>query len=209
MVRQADYNHDDTWTLRKETNDPVWGRYSGILYRRIMSLIETHGNAAHSVLDIGCGAGKFGCDVLAANYHYTGVDESAVAIQLGKAHWPNRDLHHRDFAVGRADDGMAAAFGVVVSLNVLHCLSEPEHRHTLLANAKRCSVEGGLLVLTTMVGPLQRPHRAGRNPRVYFTPDFIIEELRQSGWNHILHYDLQEASDLNPVANLEVVCRNA
>ena len=218
MSQKPYYNHDATWLDRTAHRSPVWGHYSAVLYEHVLQILteEARGRAptkheSLKLLDAGCGAGKFSEFTLAAGYQYVGIDESSVAIALGKSHWPSLDLRCIDLAQPMQPASLSAdlldRFDVVTSLNVLHCLTEQRHRIQYLKNLKACAKSDGVLLLTTMCGPITGAFRPSREPRIYLDRQTIVNELAASGWPHVIWENALPADDLNPIPNLELMAR--
>ena len=218
MSQKPYYNHDATWLDRSAHRSPVWGHYSAVLYEHVLQVLSKHMETRTAafqeqpnLLDAGCGAGKFGDFAVAAGYQYVGIDESSVAVALGRAHWPSRDLRCLDLAQPIATANLHldlfGRFDIATSLNVLHCLTEENHRIQYLKNLKACVKSEGLLCLTTMYGPITRAFRPSREPRIYLDRDTIMGELATAGWPEVIWENTLREDDLNPIPNLEIIAR--
>jgi len=109
-----------------------------------------------SVLDIGCGNGRFACFLFEAGFdlRYTGVDANpgllgAADRQLPAALAASADLVLHDFlATDRPGDGLPEGpFELVVLMGVLHHVPGADWRLQLLQSAARRLAPSGLLVL--------------------------------------------------------------
>lgn len=198
------YNHDHIWAKRSDGN-PVWGSYSVILYKRILDILKANGVTSGRLIDFGCGAGKFGELAEAAGFKYIGLDDSNEAITLGKRAWPQMDLRTCDLASKSLTDDLIQCAETGTAINSLHCLTETDHRKTFVTNMAAAIKPGGVLFLSTMVGPLTRKHRPSDSPRSYLEPEQVIHELTDVGFTKI-HFRSDIAADkFNAIPNLEIL----
>jgi SAM-dependent methyltransferase len=210
MESKKYYNHDRIWQQRVDKSQPLWGAYSPIVYSGILQMLSETLSAPADVLDVGCGAGALGARLQPEGYSYTGVDESSVAIELGRKYFPNLNLHRADFAADQLPADYCKKFDAVLSVNSLHCLVEKGDRLRFLANMRSCCRGGeSILILTTMSLPVLPNHRLSTSPRALLESRDIITELRQAGWGEILLENLQPATEQAPIANLSVIIKNS
>jgi 2-polyprenyl-3-methyl-5-hydroxy-6-metoxy-1,4-benzoquinol methylase len=201
------YDHNKIWSRRLEFNHPVWGSYSVILYKRILALLDQHGIESGRLIDYGCGAGKFGELAEAAGFNYTGIDDSNAAIELGKKTWPNMELLEWDLAHQDLPPKFQAYADIGTAINSLHCLTEPAHRQQFLKNMALGIKSGGLLFISTMVGPVTKDYRPSENPRLYLDPDLVLKELATVGFTQVLYRADLPANDQNGIPNLEAIVK--
>jgi len=203
------YDHDKIWERRNDHNHPVWGSYSVVLYKRILSLFEEHGIRGGGLADFGCGAGKFGELAQQAGFKYFGIDDSAAAINLGQKSWPEMSLQVFDLAHSDLPEDQQNLAESGSAINSLHCLTESEHRRQFLRNMSLALKPGANLFVSTMVGPVSDGYRASENPRLYLDPDEVVAELAEHGFTTLLYRTDLPASNINGVPNLEVIVRKA
>lgn len=127
-------------------------------------ILAGHFGTARSVLEVGCGTGKFAARLLAdhlpGSAHYVGVDISSTMVALARKRlspWGNRAQVHQ--SSGNFDVGSyGGPFDRVVFTYVFDLLSISQI-HDALANTHRVLRTGGLLCtagLTEGVGLLSR-----------------------------------------------------
>lgn len=130
------------------------------------------------VLDIGCGTG-YGVDLLAAEGHtVVGIDASATAIRFAVTKYGAR------LVVGDACrlPFPAQGFDVATCFEVIEHVENPEE---LIEEASRILKPGGLLVLSTPHGRMERLHnRSPRTPHYHYhvsplTPRVLLKILRR------------------------------
>lgn len=201
------YDHNKIWSRRLDHNHPVWGSYSVILYKKILSLLDQHEIKGGRMIDYGCGAGKFGELAEAAGFKYTGIDDSHAAIELGKKTWPTLDLLEWDLANKNLPEAYSLFADIGSAINSLHCLTEAGHRQQFLDNMALGIKKGGYLFISTMVGPLTKEYRPSENPRLYLPPDEVMAELKSVGFNEVLYRADLPSSDQNSIPNLEAIIR--
>lgn len=184
-MHRAYYNHDHIWARRVKVDHPVWGSNSFKVYYAVSDYLKDLGFHGAQVLDIGCGAGILGKVLQAEGHEYTGVDESAVAIELGSRHFPDADLAICDFAFSQIPEEYEGRFEALISINVLHCLVEQTERQNFLRNAYSCAKNASAFILTTMCGPVESTYRQNESPRLYATKADIIAEMQDVGWSRV------------------------
>ena len=123
----------------------------GKKWREIDSILDSIGqvfssNPNFSLLDIGCGSGRF-YDFFRARFpgaSYHGVDISSGMISIAKSQYGEL------FEVGDMTklDNLDTKFDTVVSIAALHHLSSQEDRLTALSEFSRLLSKDGILVFT-------------------------------------------------------------
>lgn len=140
--------------------------------------------------------------------NYIGIDESRVAIELGKKEAPVLQLEVEDFAQEQAvKDNWLSWADIVTSINVQHCLLDKNHRLNNLLNMRKLLKNDGMLILTTMAGPHIADPDLSRTPRHYALIEDILAELKQAGFHDILKQEIQPATAQAKIANILVVIR--
>lgn len=200
------YNHDQIWEQRHAQGVSVWGRFSDRVYQKIYTYMEPFIPSQGRVLDVGCGAGRFGEFLEERGYDYTGVDESKVAIQLGNKARPQIALKVVDFAQPLPES--FPVYDILTAINSLHCLVEEEHRDVFWQNVGRATVPGGVIVLSTMCGPLPKDFKASKAPRIYLSPDELTQEAKKAGIGQLSHREDIPANYFNPIPNVQLIFKN-
>jgi 2-polyprenyl-3-methyl-5-hydroxy-6-metoxy-1,4-benzoquinol methylase len=199
------YDHNRIWQKRHTDNNPVWGSYSVTLYTRILETLAAAGHRDGRLIDYGCGAGKFGDMAEQAGFSYIGLDDSGAAIELGKRTWPALQLLEFDLATRPLPAELTGCAPTATAINSLHCLTEASHRQMFIRNMAAGVAPGGILFLSTMVGPVTRTYRPSGNPRLYLDPDTVLAELAAAGFDRVISRSDLPPNDVNGIPNLEVV----
>ena len=198
------YDHDQEWLIRKNREYPIWGRNADINYQLALRHLEPHLGLIDDVLDVGCGAGRFGLHLSEAGLNYQGVDASTVAIELGLKHYPQLKLEVVDAATPHDQDPIPAKFTLVTSLNALHCMTTEEDRKHFWNFCWQHVAAGGFLYLTTMGGPTAPGARSSGTPRIYQTESALLAEV--DGFDGtILWRQWSPVHQKNPIPNWYVL----
>lgn len=203
------YDHDKIWERRDEHNHPVWGSYSVVLYKRILSLFDERHIPQGNLVDFGCGAGKFGEMAELAGFKYLGIDDSGAAIKLGQKTWPEMKLLEFDLAGADLPAEFQNIGAAGTAINSLHCLTEAGHRQQFLRNMSLALQPGANLFVSTMVGPVSDTYRASENPRLYLDPDAVVAELAEHGFKTLIYRADLPATHINGIPNLEVIVQKS
>jgi SAM-dependent methyltransferase len=199
------YNHDEIWNHRKSQGLSVWGRFSDRVYEKVYDAMKPFIPTDGKILDVGCGAGRFGETLIDRGYDYLGVDESPAAIDLGRATRVQVPLKVVDFA--RPLPVGFETYDAVTAINSLHCLIEGEHRRQFWQNAKATGGPDGVIVVSTMCGPLPLKHKAFKAPRVFKTPEEILLEAASVGIEKVLHREDLPSNFYNPIPNILLILK--
>jgi 2-polyprenyl-6-hydroxyphenyl methylase/3-demethylubiquinone-9 3-methyltransferase len=114
----------------------------------ISERVRAHGGPHSSILDLGCGGGIATEALAREKFDVTGMDASADAIGVARAHAAEAGLSI-DYRVGLADDAVAAGltFDAVVALEIIeHVPDQAAFMRSLAALLK----PGGLLFVSTL-----------------------------------------------------------
>lgn len=122
-----------------------FSRTRGYLWEESKFLFDDYAKDGDSILDLGCGNGRYYQALKDKNVFYTGVDNSLNLINIAKTKYPEAD-----FVVGDAlhlpfEDNK---FNKIYSIAVLHHIPSKELRLQFLKEAKRVLKDEGLLILT-------------------------------------------------------------
>lgn len=144
-----------------------------------------------SVLDLGCGAGRFATRLGRKAGRYLGVDASAEMIEAGRRNCPGLKFLRADIV---DLDANSASWDLILLMgNVLDCIHPESRRARLLAGCAIWLRPGGTLVGS---GHLTRPGQA----RGYYPEDYhgaavehyraalgeIVEEVESHGFEVVL-----------------------
>jgi len=131
-------------------NDRIYACKRQALHRAISSLGFTR-DQPFSVLDAGCGQGRFAA-IYRDDYPratYVGIDISDRAVAHLRSAMPGLEFHAADLCDWR--DPSARAFDIVQSFEVLHLMLEAETTERAIASlASRLSARGALLVTAAL-----------------------------------------------------------
>ncbi len=149
------------------------------------------------VLELGCGAGNVSVWLEEMGFEVTGVDISPTAIEWANERKAAGGHARAKFLVGDVltlaglEDG---SFDAVIDGHCLHCIIG-EDRARVLASARRVLVEGGLLHVATMCGPVAAAQLVetfdpasrcqvveGVARRFIGDPEEILAEIRAAGF---------------------------
>jgi SAM-dependent methyltransferase len=170
------------------------------------------------VLDLGCGGGQAGFELVALGFQLTGIDYSETAIELARANAARLGIT-AEFIRGDCTDVDIVAessFDLVLDSSVLHCLVEPEHRRRFLQLAFRALRPGGTFFSATMSaeGPLDY-QGFGIDPetrihvnrtRFWVKRHELEEELRNAGFVIVEMRQASTGPD-DPIVDLITVAR--
>lgn len=123
--------------------DDRWGAEIDATHRRMLARLIDHLPPGSSVLDAGCGTGKYWPQLLEADLEIVGVDQSAGMLQRASAKHPQVEVvqqHLHELALGRR-------FDAVVCIDTMENVF-PEHWPLILTGFARHLVEDGWLYVT-------------------------------------------------------------
>lgn len=127
----------EPFSASRRRPQPGWER----LLLRVAALPDS------SVLDVGCGDGRFGRFLRGRGHHgpYVGVDFSA-ALLMQTPDWTESQFLSRDLSAPECLAGMGQ-HDLVVCLSTLQHIPGQTNRLRLLADLAGCLTDGGVLVL--------------------------------------------------------------
>lgn len=136
-------------------------------YRRIVRDLIGPGRG-QSVLDAGCGDGRFCYDLRGQGLGLMGADYSEQALAFARAFCPDTEFVLADLTQLR----LGRKFDVVVMLEVLEHLL-PDMAPKVLASLHSCLAEGGSMIITV---PSTREKMPPKHYR-HFTPELLADTI--------------------------------
>lgn len=109
-------------------------------------LLRTHLAPPLSVLDVGCGNGRFGmflAEHFGAAIHYTGLDNNAALLERARAAVPEAQFEQRDIVEQPPDTG---EYDLVALFGVIHHIPGGVQRQDFMRTLSARVAPGGLLV---------------------------------------------------------------
>ena len=107
-------------------------------------------------LELGCGTGPITRWFSQKGYQAVGVDISATAIEMAKEQSEGTDIVFRKCDVVSGPLGRRKTYSLILDGRCLHCLTEPDDRAALLRRVRTLLKRGGVFVILSMCGPLDR-----------------------------------------------------
>jgi tRNA (uracil-5-)-methyltransferase TRM9 len=167
-----------------------------------------------SLLDVGCGEGRFGRYVQkrASAVRYTGVDFSAELLQRAAVTTPG-EFHQREISQPGSLKGLGQ-FDAVACLAVIQHIPARANRLRLLLEMKQCLAAGGHLLLSTwqfMDSPRQRRKlrdwgEIGLKAEDVEHNDYLLTWQRTNfGLRYVAFIDASETAELAGEAGLRLV----
>ncbi|MCK4753350.1 MAG: class I SAM-dependent methyltransferase, partial [Planctomycetes bacterium] len=108
------------------------------------------------VIELGCGTGPILRRVCKKGFSGVGIDISKTAIAMAKEQSKGLDIKFRQGDVCNLNTKSLGKFDIVIDGLCLHCITEPKDRKAYLDNVFKILKDGGLFVLLTMCGPMDR-----------------------------------------------------
>ena len=108
------------------------------------------------VIELGCGTGPILRQVCKRKFSGLGIDVSKTAIAMAKEQSKDLDIKFRQGDVCNLNAKSLGKFDIVVDGLCLHCITDIEDRKAYLDNVFKILKDGGLFVLLTMCGPMDR-----------------------------------------------------
>ena len=139
-----------------------------------------NGKCFPSVLDLGCGSGRFIPFLLSVANNYVGVDHAELALKIagGRFGCPNIRFHQAMLTnlphqVGRAS--------LIWSCTTLQHVVEPEDFELAITQLSQHAAKDSFLLLheNSTDTQMRRSHCRPRSPRVY------LDELEKHGWEYL------------------------
>lgn len=132
--------------LAKDWDTP--GASLGENDRRILEKAQAYLHASDIVLDFGCATGSIAMELAGAVQAAHGIDLSAKMIEIARRRASERGLKNTTFTHTTLFDEslQAAAFDMVLALNVLHLVDDPSQ---VMARLNHVLKPGGLFISAT------------------------------------------------------------
>ena len=112
-----------------------------------IQFMQDHFNfAGQRVLDLGCGGGLISEGLAQLSAEVTGIDIESRLIEVAKIHAKQHQLNI-DYHAMNIDDFKTKAFDVIVCMEMLEHVENPEH---MIAQCHRLLKKGGMLFLSTI-----------------------------------------------------------
>ena len=108
------------------------------------------------VIELGCGTGPILRWVCKKGFSGLGIDISKTAIAMAKEQSKDLDIKFRQGDVCSLNAKSLGKFDIVIDGLCLHCITDIEDRRVYLDNVFKILKKGGLFVLLTMCGPVDR-----------------------------------------------------
>lgn len=108
------------------------------------------------VIELGCGTGPILRRVCKRGFSGLGIDISKTAIAMAKEQSKGLDISFRQGDVCSLNAKSLGKFDIVIDGLCLHCITDIKDRKAYLDNVFKILKDGGLFVLLTMCGPMDR-----------------------------------------------------
>ncbi len=163
----------DAWNQRYSTSELIWtGEPNQFL------VAETETLPPGGALDVAAGEGRNAVWLARRGWHVTAVDFSNVGLAKARALADHAGVTI-DTVLGDATRPVGGTYDLVI---VLYLQLPEEQRRQAIANAAAAVSAGGLLLIvghdtTNLTAGVGGP----QDPRVLFTPDDVVADLRGTG----------------------------
>ena len=107
-------------------------------------------------IEFGCGTGPMLRRVCKRGFSGVGIDISKTAIAMAKEQSKGLDIKFTQGDVCSLNAKSLGKFDLVIDGLCLHCITDIKDRKAYLDNVFKISKDGGLFVLLTMCGPMDR-----------------------------------------------------
>ncbi|HEG43305.1 MAG TPA: class I SAM-dependent methyltransferase [Phycisphaerales bacterium] len=166
MTKKAYEGHEVVYRWMKKEGIEVWGQKGSRTTGK--SCIPETNNFLKDVLsqpwapkggrviELGCGTGPILRRVCKKGFSGIGIDISKTAIAMAKEQSKGLDIKFRQGDVCNLNVKSLGKFDLVIDGLCLHCITESKDRKAYLSNVFNILKDGGLFVLLTMCGPVDR-----------------------------------------------------
>ncbi len=107
-------------------------------------------------IELGCGTGPILRRVCKRGFSGVGIDVSKTAITMAKEQSKGLDIKFRQGDVCNLNTKSLGKFDLVIDGLCLHCITDIKDRKAYLDTVFKILKDGGLFVLLTMCGPMDR-----------------------------------------------------
>lgn len=164
--------------------DDYWRFMAAPRFRVRTLLAELSRTGAASVVDLGCGNGRF-LDEVARRFpaiELAGVDLSPMLVEANRRRRPDASWHTVDLDQPAAvAESLAGRFEAVVAAEVVEHVERPE---VFLRNAADLATTAGWLLLSTQSGPVRPTERHVGHVR-HFSRQELDRLLADAGWRPV------------------------
>lgn len=108
------------------------------------------------VIELGCGTGPILRRVCKKGFSGVGIDISKTAVAMAKDQSKGLDIKFKQGDVCNLNAKSLGKFDLVIDGLCLHCITDIKDRKAYLDNVFKILKDGGLFVLLTMCGPMDR-----------------------------------------------------
>ncbi len=112
-------------------------------------------------IELGCGTGPILRRVCKRGFSGVGIDVSKTAIAMAKEQSKGLDIKFRQGDVCNLNSKNLGKFDLAVDGLCLHCITDIKDRKAYLDNVFKILKDGGLFVLLSMCGPMDRKRFLG------------------------------------------------
>lgn len=129
--------------------------YSSIEFKTTLAMINKYFKKVGSVLDIGCGPGRYSLELLKNGYNVTLYDISEEELQLAKSNIENNNLRADNYICGDCSDLYQfenSSFDFILLMGPMYHIHDKNFRIDILKNIKRILKDDGLCLVAYLNG---------------------------------------------------------
>lgn len=120
------------------------------------------------VIELGCGTGPILRGICKRGFSGVGIDVSKTAIAMAKEQSKGLDIKFRQGDVCNLNTKILGKFDIVIDGLCLHCITAGKDRKAYLDNVFKILKDGGVFVLLSMCGPMDKKNflRENKNQKI-------------------------------------------